>query len=238
MKQNTVLQSVTYKARHAGIITIRPADVNSGIRFVRLDKGGDAGVIPANGRNARSNDGDFDLVNGENVFVRKVSRLLAGLKMSGIDNAIIEVESETLDIGSADFSGLLGALEKCGCPQQADEPCGMTLGECAAVEAGGSSAVALPAGRLIVELYVESDLCEGGWCLVVFDDALRSDGATGDYDYGIHVKGGCLPPELVYRQMLSALGLLGLCGLCRDMQFRGINFTLEIGLKLLKLVGR
>ena len=237
MTQNTIMRRVTYQTRDAGVVTIGPAAVNSGIRFVRRDIGGEAGAVAADWRNAKSGDDDFDLLNDAGVAVRKVSRLLAALKISGINNATVEVGTETLDIDGADFSGLLDVLEKCGCLRQADECCGVTLGKCAAVEAGGSSAVALPAGRLVVELFVESELCEDGWCLAVFDESLKP-AEYGSYDFGIHVRGGRLPRELVSRQMLSALGLLALRGLCRDMQFRGINFTLEVGLKLLKLVGR
>jgi hypothetical protein len=237
MTQSTIMRRVTYRTRDAGVISICPADVNSGIRFARRDIGGEDGVVPADWRHARSAGDDLDLVNEAGVRVGKVSRVLAALKVCGINNAVIEVGAETLDIDSADFDGLLDVLEKCGCLRQADDCCGVTLGKCAAVEAGGSSAVALPAARLIVELFVESELCEGGWCLVVFDEQLKS-GAAGGYDFGIHVKGGRLPRELVYRQMLSALGLLALRGLCGDMQLRGVNFTPAVGLKLLKLVDR
>lgn len=240
-EQNTLLKSVTYETRNSGLVTIGPADADSGICFVRRDKIGNAGMIVADWRNASGNEGNLDLVNGDGVSVRKVSGLLAALKMSGIDNAIVEVEAETLDIGGSGFAGLLTALEKCGRQRQRGVGCEVTLGKCAAVEAGGSSAIALPAGRLIVELYVENSQCERGWCLVIFDENLKSaveSGDIGDYGFGIHVKGGDLPPELVYGQMLAALGLLALCGAYRDIQLRGINFTLEIGLRLLKLVDR
>jgi hypothetical protein len=241
MTQTTIMRRVTYQTRNAGVIAICPADVNSGIRFVRRDVGGEAGVVAADWRYAKSGDDDLDLVNEAGVAVRKVSRVLAALKVSRINNATVEVEAETLDIDSTEFSGLLDVLEECGCLRQADECCGVTLGKCAAVEADGSSAVALPAGRLIVELFVESELCRGGWCLVIFDENFSGEsGAAGDYDFGIpvRVEGGSLPPELVYRQMLSALGLLALRGLCGDMQLRGVNFTPAVGLKLLRLVDR
>lgn len=236
MKQSTLSQCVTFRSRQAGVITIRPAAVNSGIRFVRRDVGGGAVTIPADWRNARGNGDDLDLVNGEGVPVMNVSRLLAALKISGVDNAVVEVEMETLDIDCDDFSILLRLLAQGGRERQVAGGCLVTLGKCAAVEAGGSSAVALPSGRLIVELYVESGMCEGGWCLVAFDENAEPAGEDGPYDFGITVKGGDLPPEEAYRQMRLALSLLAMHGACRDMQFRGINFTLEVGLKLLKLV--
>lgn len=238
MTQNTILKRVAYETRAAGVVTICPAAVDSGIRFLRRDIGGEAGTIPADWRNARSNDGDLDLVNGEGVSVTKVSRLLAALKVSGVDNAVVEVGTEALDIDCDEFSGLLSLLEHAGRENQAAGDGKVTLRKSAAVEVGGSSAVALPSGRLVVELYIECGMCEGGWCLVVFDENAERAGEDGPYDFGIAVKGGNLPPEEVYRQMRLALGLLALGSLCRGMQFRGINLTLEVGLKLLKLVDR
>lgn len=220
-------------------VTVRPALENSGIRFVRVDNDDDDGVVGADRRNTRINDGDIDLVNGDGVLVRKVGYFLAALKIAGIADAIVEVNADTVDIRYSDIAGLLAKLEKDGLENRA-VPCEKTpLRKCAAVEEGKHCAIALPSDRLIVELYIENKTGDGDWCHAEFDEHRKFSGqvtADENYCFGIRVKGDRLPPYLVHRQMLSALGLLTLNGGHQGMRFRGINFTLDVGLRLLKLL--
>lgn len=240
----TLLQDVTYEIRmdkpaESVTVTICPAPANSGIHFLRVGGSGRGDVVGADLRNARINDGDIDLVNGDGVSVRKVGNLLAALRIAGIVNAIIQVNADTVDIRYSDVAGLLAELGKNGLENRV-APCEKApLRKCAAVEEGGCCAVALPSDRLVVELFIADGACDDDWCHAEFDAReFSGPGAAPDENggFGIRTKGDPLPPERVHGQMLLALGLLALLGDYPGIQFRGINFRPDVGLRLLNLL--
>lgn len=220
-------------------VTICPAPANSGIHFLRVGDNGRGGVVGADWRNARINDGDIDLVSGDGVSVRKVGYFLAALRIAGIVNALVQVNADTVDIRYADIAGLLAELGKNGLENWA-APCEKTpLRKCAAVEEGGCCAVAVPSDRLVVELFIADRTCDDDWCHAEFDAREFSGPAAAPDEnrgFGIRMKGDRLQPELVHGQMLLALGLLALLGDCQGIQFRGINFRPDVGLRLLNLL--
>lgn len=242
--QKSLLQSVTYNLRRDKpgkpvAVTVRPASENSGICFVRSDRGAGSGAVAADWRSARIGGDDIDLVDGDGVFVGKVGSLLAALKIAGIDDAVVEVDAETVDADCRDVIALLTGLEECGVKRRAAARGKAPLRKCVAIEADGHCALALPADRLIVELYIDDKAGGGDWCVAEFD-ACRpfSEAAAANQcgDFGIRVKGGECSREWMFERMLPVLGLLALHDGGLGMLFRGINFTLDIGWRLLQLV--
>lgn len=106
MLQHTIKKEISFAGvgLHSGKpvkMVIRPATVNTGIRFKRVDVGQEA-VVPASMRRV-SDTALATTLSKNDVFVGTTEHLLAALYGLGIDNALIELNSEELPImdGSA-----------------------------------------------------------------------------------------------------------------------------------------
>ncbi len=111
--QHTLQRPVTVAGigLHTGrriTMTLRPAPADSGIRFVRTDRGPHA-VVPASYRHIRSTNHATELAAG-GVSINTVEHLLAALAGLAIDNCVIELDGPEVPImdGSAEpFVALL-----------------------------------------------------------------------------------------------------------------------------------
>jgi len=107
--QKTISKPVSFEGigLHSGKnskVTIIPGEVNQGIVFKRTDLQS-KNIITANYKNVSSAKLCTTLENNDGVKVSTVEHLLAALYITGIDNAIIEIDSEEVPImdGSAKF---------------------------------------------------------------------------------------------------------------------------------------
>ena len=105
MKQHTLGRAYTFEGvgLHTGkhvCMTVMPAPVGTGVRFIRLDRGGVE--VRADVSNFHKGNRSTSLRNG-GVSVRTVEHLLSALAGLGVDNALVELDGPELPImdGSA-----------------------------------------------------------------------------------------------------------------------------------------
>jgi UDP-3-O-[3-hydroxymyristoyl] N-acetylglucosamine deacetylase len=114
-RQTTISQAVSCAGIgvHSGVrarLTLRPAAVNTGIRFVRVDLAEGKGEILALAGNVSDTQLGTTLSNAEGASVAVVEHLLAAIAGLGIDNLRIEIdgpEVPIMDGSSAVFYELL-----------------------------------------------------------------------------------------------------------------------------------
>ena len=100
--QNTISKNIEFKGigLHSGLeskIKILPADKNHGIVFKRTDLN-ENNIIKANFENVSSAKLCTTIENSFNVSVSTVEHLLAALYITGIDNALIEINAREVPI--------------------------------------------------------------------------------------------------------------------------------------------
>ena len=106
MRQNTLKKCYSFEGKglHTGKyahMTLRPAQANTGIRFLRTDVGGDA-FVDALAENV-SNTARSTTISCQGVSVVTIEHLMSALTGLGIDNALVELDNEEVPIldGSA-----------------------------------------------------------------------------------------------------------------------------------------
>jgi len=99
-------------------MTLRPADVDTGIIFKRIDIGGAGALIPAKWDRVVATNMCTTLGNDDGVIIGTVEHLMAALSGCGIDNAVVEVsgpEVPAMDGSAAPFVFLVecaGVIEQ------------------------------------------------------------------------------------------------------------------------------
>tara|TARA_B100001248_G_C27398842_1_gene468034 strand:- start:2580 stop:3506 length:927 start_codon:yes stop_codon:yes gene_type:complete len=114
--QKTLSKSVSFKGigLHSGksaVIKLLPADENNGIVFKRIDLKKN-NLIKANFVNVSSAKLCTTLENNKGIKVSTVEHLLAALYISGIDNAIVEINNEEVPIMDGSSKDFLNVLKK------------------------------------------------------------------------------------------------------------------------------
>ncbi len=114
--QSTISSRVTFKGigLHSGKksnISILPAKENEGITFKRVDLKKN-NFVKANFKNVTSARLCTTLENNHGVRVSTVEHLLAALYISGIDNALIEIDNEEVPIMDGSSKDFLDIFEK------------------------------------------------------------------------------------------------------------------------------
>lgn len=122
IKQRTIKQPIatTGVGLHKGNkvqLTLRPAPVNTGLVFRRVDLK-PAVDIPANAEFVRDTRMCTCLINDDNVRVSTVEHLLAALAAMGIDNLIIEVDSHEIPIMDGSSHPFVYLLQSAGIEEQ------------------------------------------------------------------------------------------------------------------------
>jgi len=107
--QQTLASEITYvgRALHSGervSMKLRPAEVDTGIQFIRRDVAADEAIVPALWNNVVDTNRCNTLANKHGIRVRTTEHLLAALHVSGIDNVIVELDGPEIPImdGSAE----------------------------------------------------------------------------------------------------------------------------------------
>ena len=107
--QQTLASEITYvgRALHSGervSMKLRPADADTGIRFIRRDVTAEESGVPALWNNVVDSNRCNTLANKHGIRVRTTEHLLAALYVTGVDNAIVELDGPEIPImdGSAE----------------------------------------------------------------------------------------------------------------------------------------
>ena len=106
---------------HNGIkvnICLKPADVNSGIKFKRTDVGSTKSVIEANYKNVSSSILCTKIKNSHGISVSTVEHLMAAFYGEGIDNVIVEIDSPEVPIMDGSAFDFVEAIRSAGIQEQ------------------------------------------------------------------------------------------------------------------------
>lgn len=145
-------------------VTLRPAPVNTGRQFVRLDLEGQP-VIPAQIEAVKSTQLATELV-AHGASVRTVEHLLAALAIAGIDNVTIEITGAEVPILDGSAQSWLDGIQRVGIvPQEVPRPA-VTLSEPITVYEGEAFVSAIPAPELRLTYGIDFPYTAIGrqWC--------------------------------------------------------------------------
>jgi len=120
--QKTILKQVEFKGigLHSGlesVVKIIPAEENYGIIFKRIDLEKN-NIIKANFENVSSAKLCTTIQNNFNVNVSTVEHLLAALYITGIDNALIEINASEVPIMDGSSKEFVETISKIGVKEQ------------------------------------------------------------------------------------------------------------------------
>ena len=123
--QSTIAHKVSFNGvgLHSGKksnLTILPAKANEGVVFKRVDLKKN-NIVKANFKNVTSARLCTTLENNFGVKVSTVEHLLAALYISGIDNALIEIDNEEVPIMDGSSKDFLNILEKTSREEQSQK---------------------------------------------------------------------------------------------------------------------
>jgi UDP-3-O-[3-hydroxymyristoyl] N-acetylglucosamine deacetylase len=145
--QHTLAAPVSFQGvgLHTGqtiSVTLLPAAVNTGIRFVRIDVEGPDPVVPARGEAVCQTRLGTVIGNGDGVTVSTVEHLMACLCGLEIDNLTIELDGPEVPIMDGSCEPFLAILDRAGRrPQQARRRYIEILDRIEVTEAGKSAAL-------------------------------------------------------------------------------------------------
>lgn len=116
--QKTIKEKVIFKGHglHSGlksVLKIIPAEENFGIVFKRIDLEKN-NLIPANYKNVSSAQLCTTLQNDSKVTVSTVEHLLAALYITGIDNALIEIDNSEVPIMDGSSKEFVETINRIG----------------------------------------------------------------------------------------------------------------------------
>jgi UDP-3-O-[3-hydroxymyristoyl] N-acetylglucosamine deacetylase len=120
--QKTIQKHIEFKGigLHSGlesVITLKPSDENCGLVFKRIDLE-ENNIIKANFENVSSAKLCTTIQNKFNVKISTVEHLLAALYITGIDNALIEINSSEVPIMDGSSKEFVETILKAGVKEQ------------------------------------------------------------------------------------------------------------------------
>jgi len=99
-------------------LTLKSAEVNSGIKFIRTDVDSDKNVIEANFKNVSSPILCTKIKNSHEVTVSTIEHLMAAFYGEGIDNVIVEIDSSEVPIMDGSSFDFVTAIRSAGVEEQ------------------------------------------------------------------------------------------------------------------------
>ena len=138
-------------------MTLRPADIDSGIVFKRTDIAGSGALIPAMWNRAVGTRLCTTLGNDDGVTIGTVEHLMAALAGCGIDNALIEVNGPEVPIMDGSAEPFVFLIECAGVASQPAPRRIIRIEKPVTVSDGGYSASLLPGGGFSVRFEIDFD---------------------------------------------------------------------------------
>lgn len=136
-------------------LTIKPAPVNHGIRFVRVDLPGFPGVTAH-----FNNVVDTSLatvIGDEGCIVSTIEHLMAGFTGMSIDNAIVEVDAYELPIMDGSAEPFTRLIRSAGTLRQEGLKCFFKVNKPISLSENGKSATVYPADEFRITCTIEFD---------------------------------------------------------------------------------
>ncbi len=151
MKQRTILREATIhgKSLHTGqevVLTIKPAEPNTGYVFRRVDLYGKPEVRP-HIQNVSDLVRSTDIQSGH-AKIHTVEHILSALSGCGIDNVVIEMNNSEPPILDGSARPFVALIQKAEPVEQAAERVYFCLKEAVSVTDGNRSLIALPSDHL------------------------------------------------------------------------------------------
>lgn len=136
-------------------LTIKPAPVNHGIRFVRTDLPGHPGV-PAHFNNVVDTS-LATVIGAEGCIVSTVEHLMAGLTGMSIDNATVEVDAYELPIMDGSAGPFTRLIKSAGALSQEGSKCYFKVNEPISLSENGKSVTIYPADEFRITCTIAYD---------------------------------------------------------------------------------
>ena len=124
--QKTIKESIELKGvgLHNGLevnVLIKPADANSGIKFIRTDIDSDKNIIEAKFENVSSPILCTKIKNSYGVTISTIEHLMATFYGEGIDNAEVEIDAPEVPIMDGSAFDFVSAIRSVGIEEQKAE---------------------------------------------------------------------------------------------------------------------
>lgn len=124
--QHTLADSVTCMGRglHTGLkvmMSIMPAEANTGIEFLRRDVTGCNNVIPALWHKVTDTELSTTVSNDMGIRVSTIEHLMAALSAAGVDNARVVLDAPEVPIMDGSAAPFFGLIDKAGVQRQTAE---------------------------------------------------------------------------------------------------------------------
>ncbi len=143
LKDSATIEGTSLHTGQAVTLTIKPAEVNTGFRFRRIDLP-DKPFIAASADKVQAVERATTLAEGS-VKVHTVEHLLSALTGMGVDNAIIELDANEPPIGDGSAAPYVELIKKAGIVEQDADLKVWEIREPIQIETkGGSMLVILP----------------------------------------------------------------------------------------------
>ena len=157
-KQHTLRSAIscTGVGLHSGTITtltLRPADIDSGIQFRRVDKNG--AVIPALWSSVSDTRLNTCISNADGVSVRTIEHLMSALAGLGVDNAVIEIDGEEVPVMDGSAAPFVFLIECAGLAEQSAPRQAIKILRAVTVQDGDKSATLRPADTFTMSMEID-----------------------------------------------------------------------------------
>lgn len=181
--QRTIKHSISYLGTglHTGnkvIMTIKPAEENTGIMFVRKDIMSTDNRIPARWYNVVDTTLSTALSNKDGVTVSTVEHLMAALLGCGVDNAIIELDGPEVPIMDGSAKPFVSVIEKTGTINQLASRKAIWIHRPIEVRHGDKYAILMPSDlpRITIEInFPDSAIGSQTHSVTLVNEAFRND---------------------------------------------------------------
>jgi len=157
-KQHTLRSAIscTGVGLHSGTtttLTLRPADIDSGIQFRRVDKNG--AVIPALWSSVSDTRLNTCISNADGVSVRTIEHLMSALAGLGVDNAVIEIDGEEVPVMDGSAAPFVFLIECAGLAEQSAPRQAIKILRAVTVQDGDKSATLRPADDFTMSMEID-----------------------------------------------------------------------------------
>jgi len=124
--QKTIREPIEFNGvgLHSGVkanLILKPAEINSGIKFVRTDVDEDKNIIEASYKNVNSAILCTKIENSYGVSVSTIEHLMAAFYLEGIDNVIVEIDAPEVPIMDGSAFDFVEAIRSYGTETQKDQ---------------------------------------------------------------------------------------------------------------------
>lgn len=183
VKQRTLSQAISYVGigLHTGNnvkMTVKPADIDSGINFLRTDIHTGDNLIPAHWYNVVDTTLSTVIGNKDNIKVGTIEHLMAALLGCGVDNALIEIDGPEVPIMDGSSAPFVSVIEKVGTLNQPAQRKAIWIHRPVEVRDGDKYSILMPSNtpRITVEIdFQNSVIGSQSHSVTLVNEAFRND---------------------------------------------------------------